>query len=75
MGHLYATYYSIYTTTNGLVERNNHTLKDVENCMIQYKVLSIHYWTNAINYVKYIVNHTPTKALKNITLEEEWSKI
>jgi hypothetical protein len=23
----------------------------------------------------YIVNHTPTKALKNITLEEAWTKI
>jgi hypothetical protein len=29
----------------------------------------------AINYTNYIVNHTPTKALKNITLEEAWTKI
>jgi hypothetical protein len=29
----------------------------------------------AINYENYIVNHTPTKALKNITPEEAWTKI
>jgi hypothetical protein len=28
----------------------------------------------AINCVNYIVNHTPTKDLKNITLEEAWTK-
>ena len=29
----------------------------------------------AINYPNYIVNHTPTKALNNITLEEAWSSV
>jgi hypothetical protein len=29
----------------------------------------------AINYANYTVNRIPTKALKNITLEEEWTKI
>eukprot|EP00253_Pinus_taeda_P027985 PITA_27985 len=29
----------------------------------------------AINYANYIVNRTPTKDLKNITLEEAWSSI
>jgi hypothetical protein len=28
-----------------------------------------------VNYVNYIVNHNPTKAFKNITPEEAWSKI
>jgi hypothetical protein len=28
-----------------------------------------------INCENYIVNHTPTKDLKNITLEEAWKKI
>jgi hypothetical protein len=39
------------------------------------KGLSIKYWVKAINYENYIVNHTPTKALKNITPEESWDKI
>jgi transposase InsO family protein len=60
---------------NGVVERNNHTLKEMANCMIQSKGLSLKYWVEAINYENYIVNCTPTKALKNITSEEYWTKI
>ena len=32
-------------------------------------------WDEAINCENYIVNHTPTKVLQGITLEEAWSKI
>jgi hypothetical protein len=45
------------------------------NCMIQSKGLSVKYWAEAINCANYIVKHTPTKALKNITLKEAWTKI
>jgi hypothetical protein len=45
------------------------------NCMIQSKGLCLLYWAEAINCENYIVNHTPTKALKNITPEEAWTKI
>jgi hypothetical protein len=45
------------------------------NCMIQSKGLSLNYWEKATNYANYIVNHTPTKTLKNITPEEAWNKI
>jgi hypothetical protein len=60
---------------NGVVERKNCTLKEMANCMIQCKGLSLKYWAEAINCENYIVNHTPTKALKNITPEEAWTKI
>jgi hypothetical protein len=60
---------------NGVAERKNRTLKETTNCMIQSKGLSLKYWAEAINCANYIVNHTPTKALKNITPEESWSKI
>ena len=43
--------------------------------MIQSKGLSLKYWVEAINCANYIVNHTFTKALKNITLAEAWTKI
>jgi hypothetical protein len=43
--------------------------------MIQSKGLSLNYWAKAINCANYIVNHTTTKALKNITLKEAWTKI
>jgi len=60
---------------NGVVERKNHTLKEMTNHMIQSKVLSLHYWVEDINCKNYIISHTPTKDLKNITLEEAWDKI
>ena len=60
---------------NGVAERKNRTLKEMANCMIQSKGLSLMYWAKDINYSNYIVNHTPTKALKNITPEEAWTKI
>ena len=43
--------------------------------MIQSKGLSLQYWAEAINCANYIVNHTPTKVLQGITLEEALSKI
>jgi hypothetical protein len=45
------------------------------NCMIQSKGLNIKYWGEAIKCENYILNHTPTKALKSITSEEAWNKI
>jgi hypothetical protein len=60
---------------NGVAERKNSTLKEMANCMIQSKGLSLLYWAEAINCANYIVNLTPTKALKNITPEEAWTKI
>jgi hypothetical protein len=60
---------------NGVAKRKNHTLKEMCNCMIQSKGLSLNYWAKSINCANYIVNHTPTKALKNITQEEAWNKI
>ena len=29
---------------NGVTERNNHTLEEMTNCMIQSNGLSLHYW-------------------------------
>jgi transposase InsO family protein len=54
---------------NGVAERKNWTLKEMANCMIQSKGLSLKYWAEAINCANYIVNRTPTKALKNIISE------
>jgi hypothetical protein len=60
---------------NGVSKRNNFTLKEMDNFMIQSKGLSLMYPTKSINCSNYIVNHTPRKALKNITPEEAWNKI
>jgi hypothetical protein len=58
-----------------LLREKKRTLKEMANCMIQSKGLSLKYWVEAINCANYIVNHTPTKALKNITPKEAWTKI
>jgi hypothetical protein len=60
---------------NGVVEIKNRTLKEMANCMIQSKGLSLKYWVEAINCANYIVNRTSTKALTNITPKEAWTKI
>jgi hypothetical protein len=60
---------------NGVAERKKCTLKEIDNCMIQSKGLSLKYLAEEINCANYIVNHTPTKALKNITPEESWTTI
>eukprot|EP00253_Pinus_taeda_P023113 PITA_23113 len=60
---------------NGVAERKNRTLKKMANCMLQSKGLSLNFWAKAIKCANYIVNHTPSKVLKNITLEEAWSSI
>ena len=60
---------------NGVAKRKNHTLKELANCMIQSKGLSLQYLAEAINCANYIVNHTPTKVLQGRTLEEAWIKI
>ena len=43
--------------------------------MLQSKGISINFWAEAINCENYIVNHTPTKVLRNGTAEEAWSSI
>ena len=60
---------------NGVVERKNHTIKEMANCMIQSKGLSPHFCAEAIQCANYIINRAPTEGLKNITLEEAWSSV
>eukprot|EP00253_Pinus_taeda_P023024 PITA_23024 len=60
---------------NGVAERKNRTLKEMANCMLQSKGLSLSFWAEAINFANYIINRTLTKVLRNITPEEAWSSI
>ena len=49
---------------NGVAEQKNCTLKEMANCMIQSKGLSLQYWAEAINFENYIVNRSPTNFYK-----------
>jgi hypothetical protein len=60
---------------NYVVERKNHTLKEMANYIIQSKGSSVKYWVKAIDNPNYIVNRTPTKALKNTIPEEAWNNL
>ena len=43
--------------------------------MVHAKGLTLRFWMEGINCANYIVNHTPTKALKDITPKGMWSNI
>lgn len=60
---------------NGVAKRKNHTLKEMTNCMLQFKGPSLKFWAETINCANYIVNRTPTKFLKIIIREEAWSSM
>ena len=69
------TLFYIHHNKNVVAERKNYTLKEMANCMIQSKGLSLQFWDEAINCANHIVNRILTKALQGITTEEVWSKI
>eukprot|EP00253_Pinus_taeda_P028318 PITA_28318 len=61
-----------HTTTytpqqNGIAERKNHTMVEMARCMLQTKGLSNSYWGDAVATTVYILNHSPTSALENMT--------
>eukprot|EP00253_Pinus_taeda_P030683 PITA_30683 len=60
---------------NGVDERKNHTLKEMDNCILESKGHILNFWAEEINCSNYIVNQTPIKALKNISPKEAWSSI
>lgn len=54
----------------GLVEKKNHTLKEMANCMMHSKDLPPILWVEAVNCVNYIQNCTSHKALDHMTPKE-----
>ena len=60
---------------NGVAKKKNHSLKEMANCLLQSKGLSLCFWVEAISCANYIVNWIPTNVLENITLEETWISI
>ena len=58
---------------NGVAERKNRSLKEMETCMMEAKTLPPKYWAKAINCADYIQNRVPHKQLDGITPFEAWS--
>ena len=58
---------------NGVAERKNTSLKEMETCMMEAKNLPPKYWAEAINCESYIQNRVPHKYLYGMTPFEAWS--
>ena len=49
---------------NGVVERKNRELKEMDTCMLEAKYLSPKRWDEGINCVAYVYNRVPHKSLE-----------
>ena len=58
---------------NGVVERKNRALKEMDICMLEDKCLSPKICYDAINYAAYVQNKFPHKELEEKTPFEAWS--
>ena len=48
---------------NGVAERKNRSLKEMETCLLQEKNLPPSLWEEDINYASYIHNRVPHKSV------------
>ncbi|XP_022876705.1 uncharacterized protein LOC111394888 [Olea europaea var. sylvestris] len=59
---------------NGVAERKNRTIVEMARSMLKGKGLPNLYWAEAVNTAVYILNRSPTKAVRNKTPYEAWNK-
>jgi transposase InsO family protein len=55
---------------NGVAERKNRTIMNLVRSMLSEKKIPQTFWPEAVNWMIYILNRSPTLAVKNITPEE-----
>lgn len=60
---------------NGVAERKNRTVMNMVRCMLAAKKVPKSFWPEAVKWTFYILNRSPTLAVKNITSLEAWSGI
>ena len=59
----------IYTPQqNGVAERKNRSLKEMETCLIHAKHIPPSLWAKAINCASYLQNRVPHKSVVGATL-------
>nr|CAN76379.1 hypothetical protein VITISV_017862 [Vitis vinifera] len=61
---------------NGVAERKNRTIMNMVRSMLSKKKLPKTFWPEAVNWTVYILNRSPTLAVKNMTSggSLEWSQ-
>ena len=58
---------------NGVGERKNRALKEMDTCMMESKTLPPKFWAKAIKCASYIQNRVPHKQIDGVTPFEAWS--
>jgi hypothetical protein len=57
---------------NGVVERRNCTITEMSRCMLQNRCVPNRFWVEAVFTAVYLLNRSPTMAIKKKTQEEAW---
>jgi hypothetical protein len=58
---------------NGVSERKNRTLMNMVRSMLSCRGVPKQFWPDAVNWATYVMNRSPTLAVKDVTPEECWS--
>eukprot|EP00253_Pinus_taeda_P027273 PITA_27273 len=58
---------------NSVVERRNRTVVEMARSMLQHKSVPNKFWAEAVFTAVYLLNRSPTQAVKGKTPEEVWS--
>ena len=57
---------------NSVVERRNRTITEMAHSMLEHRHVPKQFWAEAINTAVYLLNRSPTVAVKGKTPEEAW---
>lgn len=60
---------------NGVAERKNRTLMNLVRSMLSARQVPKVFWPEAVNWANYVLNRSPTLAVKDVTPEEAWSGV
>ena len=55
---------------NGIAELKNQTIMNMVRSMLSEKKIPKTFWPKVVNWVVYVLNRSPTLAVKNMTPEE-----
>jgi transposase InsO family protein len=58
---------------NGVAKRANRTIVEKARTVLQETSLKPSYWAEDVNTTVYLMNRSPTKALKGMVPEEAWT--
>jgi transposase InsO family protein len=59
---------------NGVAERKNQTIMNMERSLLKEKCLSNRFWAEAVACSAYLLNRSPTTSLKMKVPQEAWSE-